>query len=128
MSILTLKTYTAHLEELKQGLTEYYKERSEVSIKWYHTLGRLMVEYAEQNKVSLNAHVQRVGNSLKREKSTLYYMASLAKKFPVLEKAPFDQYTPWREICHQYLDSPREKSCEHEPETITRCKKCHVII
>src|SRR3990167_227911 len=90
MKNLALKTYTAHLEELKQGLTEYYKERSEVGIKWRHEIGTLIVEYARQNEIALNKHLQRVAQDLGRERRTLYYMASLAKKFPILEKAPFD--------------------------------------
>lgn len=123
---LVIQEYESHLEEMKQGFTEYYKEQSEVSIKWRHKMGTLLVEYAEQHGLPLRQHVQRVGNDLKREKSTMYYMASFAKKFPDIESAPI--YEPWRDICHKYLDSPKEKSCEHEEEVIKRCKFCKILL
>lgn len=113
------ETYESHLEEIKGGFAEYYKARTDLDHDWRRRIGTLLLEYAQTHNTSLVSHVKRVSEDLQREPRSVYHMAQFAKKFPDPENVPFEPYTPWRDIVHNYL--PEYK----KPITETpQCKHC----
>lgn len=93
--------YEPWIEELKALITEGEFNARWSLIETYHRLGKEILakhDHFDRAKVYGEEIVQRVGVSLGRSQSTIWYAVQFAKKYPELSKLPGGKEMSWRKV------------------------------
>jgi hypothetical protein len=106
-------------EQIKQIYLGAITQSHQILLDGYHQIGQLILALPSKYE-AVNDLARVTGISTRN----LYNAAKFAEKFPNQTELPEGENLTWNKVVTKYLPDDHIE-CEHEPETIIICRKCH---
>jgi len=121
MNELVASEYLSFIDELKATITEGVFTSRWSLIETYHRVGEMITGRPDVT-------VQQVSRDAEIPERLIQRCVQFYNTYPDMSKLPFGKNVSWHKIVNELLPAHKEKEpCEHEWETIIRCKKCGEI-
>ena len=103
----TSNWYSQLVEDCQSIITETIFNSRWALIEGYKELGDRILK--DLDKEPITKLVQRVGVSLGKGRSTIWYAVQFAKTYPDINKLPDGKNSSWHKICNNLLSAPKEE-------------------